>query len=335
MEESNTRHKKKIKLGTDKEEKDQDCVLFYLDKEIRGIILSMVGVFFFEAFKRTSKQFMNILELYIRDNPLESNTWDIKGTFLYNERNARVEYIRWAIENKVLKISNHSIRTIAVFGLVDMLKMIIEDYTMVGLEKEKQMTPYEGVPKIMSAEEHNQYSRKMILVRSILIDAPKTAAENGHLPIIKYIDDVMKNKENESSHWTMYDCRMWNPFLRTFGIHTVEKSYIEIAAYYGHIHILEWALENGYIDMGNIMIIGKNAAKGGQLEVIKWLDDHDCLLGRSYLIQGAITSDSAELFKWIKERFEIEISEMLSEISLRKNNKNIKEYIKEQGYKTT
>lgn len=337
MKDINTRLKKKLKTDTAREEKGQDCVFLSLDKEIWSIILSMVVVFYFEAFKRTSKMFRNIYKVHSDENSglPEMKEWVATETFLYNERNPREEYIRWAIENKVLKIANRSLETIAELELLDVLKMIIEDFKIIDLQKEKQMAPYDGVPKIMSDEETNRHFYEIQLERTMIIDVPKIAARYGNLSIIQYIDDRVESKDKKGSWWIMYGRSTWNPFLRNFGFHKIRKSYIEIAAYHGHVPILEWALEKKYIDRENIMKIVESTAKGGQVEVVKWLDNcgHLSKTSRFYLINTAITSDSVELFRWMHERFKFGISENSPMMQLIPIEKNIAKYIQEQEQK--
>ena len=113
--------------------------------------------------------------------------------------------------------------------------------------------------------------------------ACRTAAENGHLDVLKYLHE-------NGCPWThevyLYAARSGYIDILEYAlknkcpIYKYNDSMCLWASQGGHLHVIKWAIENGFSCEGFVM---DNAASQGHLDVVKWLhkkrydwDDSTC-----------------------------------------------------------
>ncbi len=98
-----------------------------------------------------------------------------------------------------------------------------------------------------------------------------SAAEYGHLHIIKYLSKHMYSKSIELC---------------------------PSAALHGHLDILIWAKDHGFRCNENIC---RNAAIGGHLEILKWAINNKCYFDESIVYYFAAHENKLNIIKWMHE----------------------------------
>lgn len=89
------------------------------------------------------------------------------------------------------------------------------------------------------------------------------------------------------SSFVLYACTYgYLDLLQKIPWYQIQMSYncTEMATMYGHLHILQWVVENNLLQSGNWRMLGECAAKHGQNHIVEWL--FNCLGSSQELCRG-------------------------------------------------
>jgi len=158
------------------------------------------------------------------------------------------------------------------------------------------------------------------------VDVCYTAAEQGHLHVLKWLKDngwpCCEAKVSASCAMNgQLECLQW---LWDHGCRCDHKV-CELAAEHGHLEVLEWALHNGLPYMDNLCT---RAAIWGELRVLMWLRERGHPWDED-TFEKAIHSGNLPLLQWLKDNgCPWDVSECVG-MARRMNHRDVLRWIKD------